>query len=885
MVRLATLALVLFVVTLSVGRATAAPRPRPEPTPAPEVAASRATAAVAVDGRLDEPVWQTVAPFTRFTQRDPDEGQPATEATELRLLYDDDALYVGARLYDREPALVSRRLSRRDDGVDADHFALYLDPRHDRKTGVRFAVSAAGVQRDHVIFNDTWMDDSWDAVWESAVAHDEQGWTLEMRIPFSELRFLKADRQTWGINASRFIYRKNESDWLAPVPRRESGLASRMATLTGIEGVAPRTPLVFVPYAAASAETAPVASGDPFHDGSSLSGGVGFDLRRKIGAGFALDATVNPDFGQVEVDPAVVNLSDFETFYPEKRPFFVEGAQILDSFGRTGPNSFYYFNRTEPDLFYTRRIGRVPQGSVEGAFVKSPRATTILGAAKLTGKSASGWSVGILEAVTAPEEARWANGDLRGAQEVEPLTNYFVGRAQKDHGRAGFGFLLTSVVRDLRDDALQSALARSATVAGADGYVFLDEGRDWVIGGRLAASQAAGSREAIESLQLDSTRYFQRPDRPSPRLDPSLTSLSGWTGSLDLNRQSGAVRVNAAAWATSPGFESNDLGFNPRSDRRGGHVAVQLQEPEPDGFTRYRSVTFAQSYAFNFDGDKQADALSAFGRLRLRNYWNAGVNASFRRRGLDDRQTRGGPSMTTAQGWNGGFWLESDDRRTLVARMEAFHYRNERGSRQWDAEASIQVRPSAALALSVGPSLMKASRVAQWVTAKADAALPADLGGHYVFAGFEQRELALTVRLSWIFSPRLSLQLFAQPLLSRADYEGYMELERARSFDFLAYGEGQITRDPQTGVYTVDPGRGSGPFSFSDPDFNYKSLRVNTVLRWEWRPGSALYAVWTQARENSADPGETAVGPSLEQLLASPATNVLEVKATFRLGD
>jgi hypothetical protein len=860
--------------------------PRPEATPAPAVEATRAPLPVQVDGRLDDEAWRGVEPFTAFTQRDPDEGAPATERTELRLLYDDDALYVGVRLHDAEPGKIVRRLSRRDENAEADRFSIYLDPRRDRLTGVRFEVSAAGVQNDEIIFNDSWMDDSWDAVWTSAVHHDDQGWSLEMRIPFSELRFLPGDRQTWGVNASRYIQRKNESDWLALVPKTESGLASRMAELTGIRGVKPHAPLVLVPYVAGGAETGPRDPGDPFFDGSDAFGSVGVDLRRKVGTSFALDATINPDFGQVEVDPAVVNLTDFETFFPEKRPFFVEGAQIFDNFGRNGANNFYGFMRTEPDLFYTRRIGRAPQGYPEADFVSSPSATTILGAAKFSGKSASGWSVGILEAVTGREWAQWATGGERGEREVEPLTNYFVLRAFRDRARAGYGALFTAVNRDLREPQLASTLARFAYVGGVDGYLFLDDRKDWVASGRLAGSRVSGDREAIEGLQLSSARYFQRPDRPEPRLDPTLTALGGWTGSLNLNRQSGTVRVNSAAWATSPGFESNDLGFNPRSDRWGGHVAVELRKPDPDGFSRFRSLTVAKSYAWNFDGDKQGDAVNAFGRVVLRNYWNVGVNGSFRWRALDDRQTRGGPSMSTGESWNAGLWLESDDRRPVVGRVEAFFFGNEHGSRQWEGEAVAELRPSSALTVTVGPALMKASRVAQWVTSQEDAALPADLAGHYVFSGFEQTELALTARVNWIFSPRLSLQVYAQPLVSRGAYDGFKELLRARSFDFLAYGPGQIAYDPAADAYTVDPGRGeAGPLTFENPDFNFKSLRLNTVLRWEWRPGSALYAVWTQARENSANPGGADLARDLDDLFASPSVNVFEVKATVRLGD
>lgn len=872
-----------FAGLLTAGSAIAAPRP--EPTPAPPVEAARTSDPIRVDGRLDDEAWALAEPFSAFLQRDPEEGEPATERTELRLVYDADALYVGARLFDREPARIERRLSRRDAWAEADRFSIFLDPRGDRRTGVRFQVTAAGVQRDEIIFNDTWTDASWDALWQSEVGHDEEGWTVELRIPFSELRFLPGRSRSWGVNASRVIQRKNEVSWLALVPRSESGLASRMAPLVGIEGVEPRTPLVLVPYATSGATLSPADPADPFRDGSSVLGSVGLDLRRKIGTGFALDATVNPDFGQVEVDPAVVNLSDFETFFPEKRPFFVEGAQIFGSFGENGPNSRYGYMRTEPELFYTRRIGRAPQGAVEAEHVAAPPATTILGAVKLTGKSRGGWSLGVLEAVTARERSAWATGEDRGVAEVEPVTSYFAARAYRDRDRSGYGLLLTAVHRELDEPALRDQLARAAYVGGVDGHLFLDGGRDWVVGGRLAGSWVEGSEAAVEGLQLASQRYFQRPDRALPRLDPSRTSLGGWTGSLNLNRQSGDVRLNAAMWATSPGFESNDLGFGPRSDRWGGLVAVQWRQPVPDRLTRFRSVTVAKAYALNFDGERQGDSVHVNAHASLRNYWDLGLNGTWRQGALDDRQTRGGPSMRTASGLGLGFWMGTDDRRAVVGRVYGSHSRNAYGSRYWDGSAVVEVHPSPALSFALGPSCASRDLVAQWVASVEDSTLPPDLAGHYVFAAFDQTELALTARLNWIFSPRLSLQVYTQPLVSRGRYDGFKELRRPRSFDFLGYAPSQIAYDPVAGVYTAFSGRGSEPFSFDDPDFSFRSLRMNAVLRWEWRPGSAIYAVWTQQRDDDAAPGPSDLAGDMGALLAAPATDAIQVKATFRLGD
>src|SRR5829696_449692 len=398
-------------------------------TPRAAVAATRVSRAPIIDGRLDDEAWQGIEAASTFTQQDPDEGQPATERTELRIAYDDEALYIGARMYDAEPSLIARRLSSRDDESDADSLDVYLDPMHDHQTGAGFQISAAGVQRDAILYNDSWDDSNWDSVWQSAVTVDGEGWTAELRIPLSQLRFTFGERQTWGINAMRFIRRKNERDWLELVPKNESGRASRMAHLSGMDGLRPKRHVALLPYTAARAEyVQPARVGNPFNDGSRAFATAGVDLKWGVTSSLTLDGTVNPDFGQVEVDPAVVNLSQFETFFPEKRPFFLEGAQIFGNFGQGGANNFWGFNTSDPDIFYSRRIGRTPQVSASGEFTDLPAATTILGAAKLTGKTRNGWSFGLLNAVTDRETARVESEAIRGVATVEPLTNYLVMR-------------------------------------------------------------------------------------------------------------------------------------------------------------------------------------------------------------------------------------------------------------------------------------------------------------------------------------------------------------------------------------------------------------------------------------------------------------------------
>ena len=562
-----------------------------------------------IDGRLNDEVWGQAQPASGFTQRDPQEGAPATERTEIRFLYDDEALYIAARLDDSEPHLISRRLSRRDNSADADLLSVYLDPMHDHLTGAVFRVSASNVQQDAILYNDTWSDGSWDAVWDSQTFVDDRGWSVEMRIPLSQLRFPASERHTWGVNVERFIRRKNEYDWLHMVPKDETGVVSRMQHLSGLDGLRPRRTLELLPYAAARAEfVEPRRVGNPFNDGSRSFGSAGLDVKWGLTSNLTLNGTLNPDFGQVEVDPAVVNLSAFETFFEERRPFFLEGSQIFGSFGTTGSNSYWGFNTSDPSIFYSRRIGRTPQLSASGDFVDPPTATTILGAAKMTGKTSGGWSIGVLDAVTDRELARTHTGGLGGRAAVEPFTNYLVARVQRDLGRrAGAGFMTTAVNRRLDTPGFHDALADQAYVAGVDGHWFLDNDRVWVLTGKLAASRVSGTPAFLDRLQRAPQRYFQRPDASHVELDPTRTALTGVMHRLVFNRNSGTWFVNAQLWGASPGFESNDLGFHGTGDRGGAHVVYQWRNPNPNRFARSRQFWVAKWWTWNYAGERQGD--------------------------------------------------------------------------------------------------------------------------------------------------------------------------------------------------------------------------------------------------------------------------------------
>ena len=495
----------------------AAPGPHDPPNgppPPPPVHAVRLPAPVVVDGALTEPAWQGPASFTRFVQADPQEGAAPSESTWVWLAYDDEALYFAVRCWDSHPDSIIANLVRRDVVVAADRVMLYLDPFHDKRGGYYFGINAAGVLYDGTLFNDGWDDDSWDGVWQGRARRDARGWTAELRIPLTQLRYRPGAEQVWGVNCRRRIERRNETDGFVYTPRRESGFVSRFPDMLGLTNGHRTQSFELLPYSTGKAEYLVHDPGDPFHDGSRYTPGVGADLRTNVGNNLTLNATVNPDFGQVEVDPAVVNLSDVESYFQEKRPFFTENARIF-AFGNEGASDYWGFNWPEPQFFYSRRIGRAPEGGLPDTteFSDVPLATRILGAAKLTGKPAPGWNFGTLHALTQGETGRFKAGRLDSTMAVEPLTYYGIARGQREFkgGYNGLGLMASTVARRFRADGLADQLNRQSLVTGLDGWHFLDAKKLWVVSGWASATRVAGTPTRIADLEIAPRHYFQRP--------------------------------------------------------------------------------------------------------------------------------------------------------------------------------------------------------------------------------------------------------------------------------------------------------------------------------------------------------------------------------------
>jgi hypothetical protein len=674
------------------------------------------------------------------------------------------------------------------------------------------------------------------------------------------------------------------------VPKNETGVASRMLDLTGFDGLSPTRHLELLPYTAARSEFVTPDAGNPFNDGSRAFASGGVDMKWGVTSNLTVNASVNPDFGQVEVDPAVVNLTAFETFFPEKRAFFLEGSQILNNFGQGGSNSFWGFNSSDPQIFYSRRIGRAPQISPDADFVDAPSATTILGATKLTGKTRNGWSVGLLEAITDREVARTRTGSVTTRTPVEPMTNYSVIRLQREFkNRFGVGFLATGVNRRLDAPTLRDELASNAYVYGTDAYVFLDHKRDWVLTGKIAGSRIAGSTAFITTAQQAAQRYYQRPDAPEVHLDSGRTSLGGYNGRINLNRNSGVWQVNAALWGVSPGFESNDLGFEGTGDRAGAHAVLMWNDRLPDRISRSKYFWVAKWWTWNYARELQGDGYNGNSGITFRNYSYINIGGGFRTQVLDDRLTRGGPS-TTAPGGGGININGGTDTRSRIS-INAFlnpSWNGDAGS-NYNTGISVNFKPSPRFTVSTGPQWTRSLTTAQYVDTLTDDTATGTFGSRYVFGTLAQSQLSMTTRLAVVLSPTVSVQVFAQPLLAAGDYTHFKELARPRTFDFTEYAARGVplTLDRGSDEYSFSPNGPSStapPLTFDNPDFNLRSLRLNAVFRWEMKPGSTLYGVWTRQQETSDNPGNFSIARDARAMFTAPGDDVFLVKIAYWIG-
>ncbi|MGI8619688.1 MAG: DUF5916 domain-containing protein [Gemmatimonadaceae bacterium] len=874
----------------------------------PVLRATQLNGNIQIDGKLDEAGWSAAVAHASFRQLDPFEGEPASERTELRILYDRDAIYVGLRMFDSQPEGIRSRLARRDEPIfGADLVEIYLDTYLDRLTGFVFRITPAGAIRDAV-----WLapgsggfgqDHSWDAVWESAATIDSAGWTAEIRIPFSQLRYNVGPADTtWGIQVRRDIARKGETSLLAFTPKHLPSGPQAWGDLTGLRGLPRTRNLELMPYATARAEYLHVAPGDPFRGSSEYVTKLGGDLKYALTSSMRLTATVNPDFGQVEADPARVNLSANELFFPEKRPFFIEGSDIFQ-FGRIRTsNSFSQPIRssnsstspirssnsiTFPTFFHSRRIGRAPQRGLGGyAYVDSPEEATIAGAVKVTGKTSSGLSLGLLDAVTTREKARFAANDgKRGTEPVEPMTNYLVGRLQQSYreGNATLGILATAVNRDLEDIPLAQLLRRDAYFAGLD-FTHSWKQREWSLDGAIGRSAVFGTPAAIARTQLSPVHYLQRPDLESDRFDPNRGSLHGTAAQFAAAKNSGKHWTGSARYqGVSPGFEANDVGFHSLTAYHAASSLIAYKEDIPGRILRNYTLASFNGYTGNSDGDKIRQYYGLLAAGRFLNFWEFSWTGILRRQSYDDRLTRGGPIMLQPGSRSFEIDVKTDERRIYAVRAEYDYSSDDAGGRNTRYELGFNARPSSALRISFSPGYRRERNATQYITQADDPAAVNTFGRRYVFAELLYRELSLETRVDWTFSPKLSLQMFLQPLVATGSYSDFRSLSRPRSREFDRFSESDGSLVRTEGRYTAFPAPGSA-VSFANPDFHERSLLGNAVVRWEYRPGSALFFVWQQRRSGEGPPGDFELGRDVSGLFRVAPENVFAIKATYWIG-
>jgi hypothetical protein len=691
----------------------------PTPQKQKTVHAIRADGPIIIDGVLEEKAWQEEA-CSDFVQSDPTDGAEPTEKTEVWVAYDEKSLYVAARLYDSQPELITCRLGRRDDFVDSDWFIFAVDPYYDRRSGYQFAVNPAGSIVDWTLYNDEWNDTTWDGVWECKALIDEEGWIVEIRIPYNQLRFPKKDEYVWGVNFRRVIKRKNEKVGFIWVPKEDSGYVSRFAKLVGIHGISPGRHIEFLPYSVGQAQYSPEESGNPFETGKKYLGNAGFDFKIGLKSNLTLDATVNPDFGQVEVDPAVINLSDFETYFSEKRPFFIEGSNIFNQFGYGGATSNANINWSSPDFFYSRRIGRAPQGYVEqDGYVNFPDRSTILGAFKLTGRVGKGWKVGFINTLTAREYAEIDSDGQRFKEEVEPFSYYGVLRALKEFndGKQGLGFIATSVVRDLRNENLEDILNKNAFSLAFDGWTFLDKSKTWVLGGWLGGTKVEGSQSAILDLQQSSLHYYQRPDATHVEVNEEATSLSGWGGRFYVNKQKGQFLFNAAFGMLSPGFDPNDAGFQSAiSDKINAHLLLGYYWPHPGKIFRNWLIFMGPFRNYDFGGNKTWDGYLIDIEGQFLNYWSFVTMLAYNPQTISNTLTRGGPLALIPSGYEIDFSLNTDSRKPIVISAHGNHYSRPTEGYSWHGCMSLRWKPISNISFSFHPSYNVRRSDVQWVT-------------------------------------------------------------------------------------------------------------------------------------------------------------------------
>ncbi len=828
-----------------------------------------------IDGDITDDAWDVVEWSSDFTEKDPDEGTPPTYQTKFKIMYDKKFLYVAIRAYDAEPDKIESRLSRRD-GFAGDRVNIIIDSYHDKRTAFVFTTTAAGVKGEELTSqNGQNWDDSWNPVWYTDAKVDDEGWTAEMKIPFTQLRFGKAKEQIWGLNVNRTLFRKQERSLWQRIPNNQAGFISEAGELHGLIDLNPQKQFEVQPFTVTQYDKYPAETANPFQDGSDFTANAGLDAKIGITNDLTLDLTVNPDFGQVEADPGAIALDGFQIFFREQRPFFVENSNIFD----------FRIGNGRDNLFYSRRIGRNPHNSPSlnpGEYANVPQNTTILSAAKFSGKTRNGLSVGVLESLTANEYAtvRQVNGEER-REIVEPMSNFFVARVQQDFNERNsfIGGIFTATNRFLHGNFY--ALHKAAYSSGID-YQHNWKNREYYIEGNMIFSHVMGSKEAIEKTQRSITRLFQRPGASHVEVDPNRTSLTGTGGRFEFGRAGGQkLRYNTGVIWRSPELELNDVGFLRNTDQVLQFVNVDYLWLVPNETFRNMSVNFEESSEYDFDGNlnrlrfELASNVNWINNERTR----VGIGANFSR--FNNFFLRGGPR-----------WRSANSRYVFVSfnsdNGKKFSYNSRYTNAHSDEDVFARNRfnigfnyqPFDAFNVSLNMELEKTKDRSQYVRTRTFSS-----DNRYVLGTMKNDELSTTLRFTYSINPNMSIQFYGQPFISRGRFSDfkYVNIAAARRFSDRVnfYSPNQISL--QNGEYLIDEDiDGNVDYSFGNPDFNFVQLQTNLVARWEYIPGSELFLVWARGSVGNADAGDGLIDSITDQVFNAPANDTFLIKLTYR---
>jgi len=841
--------------------------------------AYRTEKAPTIDGRLDDDCWTEEGEWSHtFVQQQPNEGKPETEETRLKILYDNHNIYVAFRLYDTEPDKINRWPSPRDQ-IKGDAVAIVFDSYDDKRTGFAFALTAGGTRADFLCENFSNDDYTWNAVWEGRTSADDKGWYAEFRIPLSQLRYSnKNNEQEWGLHVVRAIDRKLEQDHLSLIPRNNKGLVFSFGRLSGISDLPNSRRIEWAPYTSFSFHSFEKEAGNPYATGSEWGYGVGLDGKIGLSSDFTLDFTVNPDFGQVEADPSTINLTAFETYYDEKRPFFLEGKNIFSM-------------RLGESMFYSRRIGSRPQwspDSQEGRYSQVPQQTHIISAVKVSGKSKSGLSLGLMNSLTSMENAHITEeGRDEYKMTAQPFTSYSVARVQQDikGGNTVLGGLLTSVNRSIKDDHLAHLTSNAYT--GAVDFEQYFKGREYYAMGALQYSRIEGSAESITQLQQTPTHYFQREGANHLSVDSSARSLSGHAGTFLIGRGGGKKIVSEQlfAWA-SPGFDLNDMGYLQNAEYKFFRGYVAYVENTPKGIFRdYNIVAF---YRFLWDySDMMTFSRAGFeSTMTFANKYYLYLCGFYDPRTVETTLLRGGPPVLLNPRWGTDLSFGTDQSKTIW--LKGYHgtmFGSERHAQfMW---GEINYRPIPNLGLSArlnytwlnfgmeyagSSDIENGSELAIQTNSKA-----------YLLSSFEQNTLGLTLRMDYSITPDLSVQFYGNPFMSSGKYTHFKRATDTRAETFanrFRAIDDALTFNAADNNYSVSE-RNGDRYTFDNPNFSFREFRFNLVARWEYRPNSILYLVWGQGRSGSADDYISSFTQNTKALFNYPSDNVFMLKLNY----